>query len=276
MAVTPEIDLSQGKSLSVVSGTTTEIRLPQGKTLAAYGFPTEEMRISEGKGLITVNASKEMQVSQGTVLAVAAGRVKNFTLRAWTFTQDGHDFYVLHLGEDGTLVYDCLTQQWMTWESEHRDVLLWKAATGTPWNSVQNYAGNSDAICIDDTTGMMYWINSAQAWDDTNGIDPSLTQEDFQRVLTGGIPARGRGNTSCNYVFLTGSLGNPYSGSQVLLQTSDDLGKTWTENGYITIDPDNWTQDVTWSSLGSFGTPGRIFEVIDNGAFERIDSLDMT
>lgn len=275
MANTPEIQIPEGSSFATVNSITTEIRLPQGNVFAAYGYPTPQMQVSEGQVTSTVNASKEMRVSEATVLAVGAGRTKNFYLRAWTFTQDGHDFYVLHLGEDSTIVYDCLTQEWMTWESWKRDTLVWKASTGTPWNCTQNFAGNSDAICGDDTTGMLYWLNAQQPYDNTSGVDPNVTEEDFERVLTGGIPARGRGNMACNYVFLTGSYGEPYLGSQILLETSDDLGKTYTSNGYITVNPEDWSQDVTWMSLGSFGAPGRIFQIRDNGAFARIDSLDM-
>jgi len=163
----------------------------------------------------------------------------------------------------------------MSWTADYSDIPNWKANTGCSWMAVQSAQASSDTLCGDNTTGMLYFVNQAQAYDDSNGFDGTITQEDFQRILTGGIPARGRGNLQCSYVFLTGSLGNPYTGAQVLLRTSDDLGKTWTDNGYITVDPNNWTQDVTWFSLGSFGAPGRIFEVIDNGAFERIDSLDM-
>lgn len=275
MANTPEIDVPEGYVYTVGRLVTSGVNVPDGWVYSVAGLPTKRMDVPEAVVYSPVNVPNPMEVEQAVVYTVAAGRVKNFYLRAWTFTIDGHDFYVLHLGENGTIVYDMLTQQWMTWESLHRDITNWKASTGCQWNSVNNYLGNTDAIAGDDTTGMLYWLNPQQAYDNTNGIDPAITQEDFERILTGGLPARGRGTTDCNFVFLTGSLGNPYTGAQVLLRTSDDLGKTWVDNGYITITPGDYSQDVTWMSLGSYGTPGRIFEIVDNGAFERIDSLDM-
>ncbi len=275
MAQTPEIRTSQGSPFSVLNTTAAALRASLGSALTVANQPARQIRVSQGESLVTVNSRNSMKISQGNVLAVVKGRDQNFTMRAWTFTQDGHDFYVLHLGESGTLVYDCLTQQWMSWSSDTDPSGNWKANTGCQWNAVSNSLGNSDSVCGDNANGMLYYIDGTQSWDDTNGVDPNITQESFQRILTGGLPARGRGTTDCNFVFLTGSLGNPYTGASVLLRTSDDLGKTWTDNGYITIDPGNWTQDVTWFSLGSYGAPGRIFEVVDDGAFERIDSLDM-
>lgn len=292
MANTPNIQGSEG-AISITSGITTTLRASEGVLQAVtknsaglirgsegfvtsvINFPTAFIQASEGFTTVPARMSNTMLMSQGFVNVVANGRIANFHLRAWTFTIDGHDFYVLNLGDQGTLVYDVTTAQWMTWESAVRDIPNWRAQTGCNWNNALDNFYGSEVVAGDDTTGMLWVVDPDQGFDG-DGTDLTNTVIDrYERVLTGGLPMRGRGNTKSNLVFLTASLGNPVSGSQVLLRTSDDLGKTWTDNGYITVNPNEWDQDIAWYSLGSFGAPGRIFEVVDDGAFERIDSLDM-
>jgi hypothetical protein len=61
----------------------------------------------------------------------------------------------------------------------------------------------------------------------------------------------------------------------VQLEISDDQGNTFTNVGVITVQPDTYDNDYRWTSLGQFGSPGRLFRITDNGILTRIDSLDM-
>lgn len=276
MANTPDINTDQGQTLAAVGQPTIGIRANQGYSFSAVRLPATYDRVDQGYVHSTLNAQFEMRVNQGLVMAAAAGRVKNFNMRAWTFSMDGHDFYVLQCGEGGTLIYDTTTQQWMTWASTPRDVTNWRVQTGLNWNSHSNFIGDSDIIGGDDTTGMLWYLD-ADRGGDGDGFDVTGNVVlGFERVLTGGLPARGRGTIACNYVFLTGSLGEPVPADpEITLSVSDDNGKTYQDMGTIDISLNNFTQDVTWFSLGSFGAPGRIFRITDLGALERIDSLDM-
>lgn len=275
MALTPFVRNSQGRVAYSVKAVSTNENVSQARVVYSINFPTVELAASQARVTYSVRESNPIQVSQARVVYSARGRIDNFNARAWTYTIDGHDFYILHMGQTGTLVYDTLTQQWMSWDGSNTDIPNWRASLGCNWNSANNVAFNSDVVVGDDLTGMLYYLDPFLYYDGDPYDPTATTQAKFTRVVTGGIPARGRGTSDCNFVFLTASFGEPLMGSQVTLNTSDDLGKTWTNNGYITIDAMDWEEDVSWSSLGSFGTPGRIFQIVDDGAFERIDSLDM-
>jgi len=45
--------------------------------------------------------------------------------------------------------------------------------------------------------------------------------------------------------------------------------------GAITVEPGNYFQEFAWRSLGKIGAPGRLFQLVDYGAFARIDELDI-
>lgn len=274
MALTPSIHDSQGAALGVVKSVTPSEHLSQARTLGIYNVPTTSMHAQQAKSLAVYNGTTPIHAQQAAVLAVCRGRIDNFNMRAYTVTIDGHDWYILQLGEEGTLVYDTTTQQWMQWGSDNSDLPNFRADTGLNWNAVSNYGTNSDVVLGDNLTGMLYYFNPGQNYDG-DAYDPKSTAVyKFTRALTGGIPNRGRGNIPCNFVFLTGDAGYGLLGSTVTLNVSDDLGQTYVNCGSLPATTD-YSQDVTWYSLGSFGAPGRIFTISDDGAFERIDSLDM-
>lgn len=274
MAVTPTINVPQGQVMAAYKSTATAIRIPAGQVVTVYNVPAKGVTATEAMVMAPVEATPtQIRATQGNVLVVARGRVDNFNSRAWTFTIDDHDFYVLQLGKQGTLVYDLLTQQWMTWDSFNRDIPNWRANTGCQWESVPAGFGQTDALAGDDTTGMLWFLDNDQQYDGDGRDLTNAVQVPFNRVLTGGLPARGRGNIQCSYVFLSGSDGENLPGSTVTLDVSDDLGKSWSTGGTLVLNDDPM-QDITWFSLGSFGAPGRIFRVTDTGMV-RIDSLDM-
>lgn len=275
MAGAVDTDVSIGRTYYVTKGTTANITASMGRPFTIYNVPAQNLVSSSAMVKHIISVPGPIDVSSARVLAVFRGRIDNFSMRSYTVTVDGHDWYVLNLGESGTLVYDTLTSEWMSWDGQNTDIPNFRGEFGLNWNAVSNNQYDSDVIIGDNLTGMLYYFDPTQPYDG-DAYDPTVpTVNRFTRVLTGGVPARGRGTIDCNFVFLTASFGMPLLGSQITLKTSDDLGKTWTDNGAITIDAMEWDQDVTWSSLGSFGTPGRIFQICDDGAFERIDSLDM-
>lgn len=90
-------------------------------------------------------------------------------LRVWGFSLDGHDFYVLRVGQHLTLIYDLTTRQWAEWRSPA--LTRWRPHVGQNWigASVSTMGlGYTDVVAGDDETGVLYLL------DPTSGVDDSL------------------------------------------------------------------------------------------------------
>jgi hypothetical protein len=278
MALTPLILAPQGAVLATIRATAQEIRAPQGAVLAAINFPAEAVKASFGGVQVTYRQTAQtIDVSQGAVLAVVRGRVFDPKVRAWTFTLDGHDFYVLKLGNDGTIVYDVLAQQWYEWGSgEER---LWRAYYGNNWLGGRKFADEygSNIIVGDDSNGALYFLDPLGNVDDDASAGVLLPRP-FLREIIGQIPMRGYDMKSCYGVSLMGAIGetNDVTLTAITLSTSDDDGHSYDKHETLNVDPGDWQARVDWNSgLGSFQAPGRLFLVQDRGALQRIDWLDM-
>lgn len=276
MALTPSVRISQARALGVGGGDSGGVRISQARVFAIANFPTDAIRISQGRLLSVVGSAPDVRVSQARVLAVVRGRIENRRLRAWTFSLDGHDFYVLRLGERATIVCDLTTGQWSDWTDHDRD--CWRAQVGMNWlgMGVETFDKGYDTniVCGDDTYSRLFIIEPTQGFDEP----PFDSREPvpFQRIVRGGITQRMRQTATCNAVYVTLALGIPAaSGASITLRTSDDLGKTWADHGAITVNANEWDQEVSWRSLGLVRAPGRMFELSDNGATVRIAGMDM-
>lgn len=203
-------------------------------------------------------------ITQSVVLvAYRVAPTENLTSRAWEFTLDGHTFYVITLGEQGTWVYDMTTGQWAEWETD---------GFGS-WNMERGVTWKGDIIAADRENGIIWRL------DPTSFIDNDFKTQ--TRVATGGLALRGRDMPSNNAFYLTASKGQfdvgstlPATEATVLLEYSDDQGKTFTSAGTVTIEDGNFVQDVQWQSLGVMQAPGRVFRITDVGAIARIDGAD--
>lgn len=194
-------------------------------------------------------------------------------VRAWPLSLDGHDMYVLRIGETGTAVFDLTTGEQSFWDSEERTV--WRAQTGATWlgrTSENDVATN--IIVGDDTLGLLWSLDPEQPYDDPDTFGGPTTS--FERVLTTVVPLRMRNSVSCDAVYLTANVGEPLTGNEAFtLRTSDDNGRTWRSHGTVTLTAGNYTQEVSWRSLGLMRAPGRIFEIVDSGASTRISNFDI-
>src|SRR3954464_14599725 len=99
MALTPTIRVTQAGTLTASSGPSTATRLTQGMALSAINFPTPFIRSTQVTIRTAAKPTPPLRISQAVVLAAVRGRVANPRVRAWTYTLDGHDFYVLRLGD---------------------------------------------------------------------------------------------------------------------------------------------------------------------------------
>lgn len=242
---------------------TPEIRTLKLSGFALVNYPTLQVNAEKLSGVVVAKSSPDVQVQLLTQLVVCRGRTDQASLRAWTFSQNGHDFYVLKLGDQCTLIYDLTTEQWSTWNTE--DLAFWRAQIGTNWRS-SSYAG-------DDNHGIIWELVMDQGVDE----DPVTAEtQPFTRRVTGGLPQKLRNTSPVGSVFLTCAVGSPeYTGATITLRTSDDLGESWSDFDTLTANVSDFSQEFQWRSLGLIKAPGKLFEIVDNGATVRIDSLDM-
>jgi hypothetical protein len=200
------------------------------------------------------------KVHQFVAYALVQGIADRRDLRAWTFTQDDHDFYVLQLGDTNTLVYDKATKQWVQWKSPA--VSYWRGNDGCAWQGIN--------LCCDSLSGKLFKI------DPTGRLDYGTTP--ITSVVVGGITERFRSNIPCYMAELAVSEGLPPTGidaTRVGISLRSGDGRTWIDHGSVTgtILGDSIT--VRWYGLGLMSKPGKIFEITDTGYARRIDGLNI-
>jgi hypothetical protein len=178
--------------------------------------------------------------------------------RAWTFTLDGHVFYVLDLGQEGTWLYDVSTGEWSNFYTN--TYVQWNVASGCMW-------GNR-IVGGDLSSSNVYEVAASNLQD--NG------SADIPHCVTGGLETRSRARFGCDDVLLSVSLGDldNVAGSAMNLRFSDDNGQTWSAYYPITMVEGDYVAELRWRSLGSFGAPGRVFEFSDLGGPRSIDGCD--
>jgi hypothetical protein len=219
--------------------------------------PAERAYASELMGLAPYALNDPSQgnvprVSQLAGLVVyGEGNAVSTRQRAWGFVLDGHPFYVLDLGQEGTFVYDLSTQQWSEFKTQ--GYTGWNMKSGTMWDVPNRILGA-------DSTNPYVWE-----------LDPDETlDEGFRDIIhevTGKIQRRSRNFVSMSALRLGVSLGKTLSSaaSDLKLRFSDDDGNTWSDYYTFSITPGDYTQDVTFDSLGAFMSPGRVLEISDTG-----------
>lgn len=195
---------------------------------------------------------------------------------SFAFSLDGHDFYVLRLGANETLVYDLTTGSWANWDTANRQV--WQANAGFNWigvlGSLDPSAPATNVILGDDTFSVLWTLTTDSAADE--GPFANDSARPFSRAVVGGIPLRSRISPRCNAATLTASIGDPgMVSTSIQLRTSDDNGQTYRNAGVVSVFPGEFTKEVRWRSLGLMRAPGRLFEIVDSGTTVRIDGLDV-
>lgn len=259
--------------VSAVTGTIPDARLSQGYVTAVVTSLSEQSRASTLHTSALTTGVVETRTSNMYVTAVVGGVIGDPTVRAWTYTIDGHDVYVLKLGETETIVYDTNSEQWSVFGSGTKDV--WDLSTGVNWIGGNAFATTygSNVVAGDPYVGTLYFLSPEYPYDE----DSSGTQVPFERVAQGFIPIVGRDKMRCNGVQVTGSLGNipDTTLAEVELFTSDDAGNTYDSQGTVTVPLSDFNMRADWLSLGSMQYPGRLFKLVDSGSIVRIDSLEM-
>lgn len=196
------------------------------------------------------------------------GYTGSFALyRSWSFSFDGHTFYVLYILGAGTFVYDESTGEWCQFLTKSDGDTA--AAVGgetvfipdltAPWTAVNGTAYGLSVVACEISEAYILGISDAQM-DGVNFIP---------RVVTGGVQTRSRDKRSVGSVRATANLAVL---SRIFLRWSDDDGATWSSYYSSQL----YAGEYAWRSLGSFAAPGRIFEFTDNGGPARIDGATLT
>ena len=207
MALTPQVQSSQFTALATSNFSAGDVRTSQFRGLTAINFPTEQIDVSDLEGLVTAKSVVDVRVSQVRALSAALGRRGQPRVRAWTYTIDGHDFYVLRLGDFSTVVYDTYSGTWATYTSS--DLEFWRVSMGQNWMggmSLANSYGTNVAV-LDDTYPTIYILDPDYPYDDDPELDDTTIR--FTRQATAQMPARGRAAIPCWDVFVQGDVGHP-------------------------------------------------------------------
>lgn len=277
MAQTPDINATQGGAFSVIRSAAQEIKATVAGGMGVYNVPAPNINSTQVSIQIPYRRiAQDLPVTQATVLAVVRGTIETPNITSWYFTLDGHDMFVLKLGTSSkTLIYDLSTQTWSWWCSNQRT--SWRAMTGMNWRSaggIPNKYG-SNVIVGDDSLGTLWVLDPSYQVDDgpLQDADPLP----FERVATGFLTTTTRKFEQIFEVWLNATKGDPYNDDQVVnLTYSDDQGYSYTvADEPILMTSGAFNQEYKWQSLGLMNSPGRLFKITDNGAFRRIDSMDV-
>lgn len=201
---------------------------------------------------VTLNTLAELVVYQ-------TGVANQTRQPAWRFVIDGHTFYVLDLGPEGTWAYDRATGEWCHLYTQGFNG-QWNFANGTMWG---------DRIIAGDLLHNIAWE-----------LDPNQANDEgwraIKHVVTGGVAMRSLAYIGCVGVQLAGSVGFTQSTvpTTLTLNFSDDNGASWSPDFTTDITPGDASLAISYSGLGSFTSPGRIFRVTDQGGMIRIDGMD--
>lgn len=249
----------------------------RGSQISAYAWaiqPAEQLRSSQ-EVIITFGMGEDttyqLRAHQIATYAWAKGYVEKPHVRSWGFSLDGHDFYVLRLGVNSTLVLDLTTGQWSDWSGHNLPV--WRAVCGQNWLGMGKTTADrlygTNIVAGDDRVGVLWMLDPAKGVDDGPAAD--VDDQPYTRTTTGAVPMTMRQTQRDGAIYLTISLGQPVvTGAAITLRISDDWGKSYRDAGSITVEPSNYTQEIAWRSVGLIRAPGRLYQFEDQGAAVRI------
>lgn len=275
MALSPSIQTSFLRTRTV-SKSSSDVLVGGTLLRTIINFPSEYVQIPSMEIRTVVSSDVDVQVSGMVLRTIVRGRIANPRIRAWTYTLDGHDFYVLRLGDTSTLVYDVYSEQWMDWADLGQTV--WRPNIGVNWTGGDRLAPTygSNVAVGDDTFGLLWFLDAEQPYDEHPDPTNPVQERYFDRITMGQVALQGRQVVPCYAVWLTGDMGDPaYMGAGVRLEISDDGGNSFIDCGMINITSGEYQPELTWYSLGQITAPGRLFKITDDGAVARIDGMEM-
>lgn len=193
------------------------------------------------------------EVHEQWVLLMVDDVVPTTPVGAWTLELDGHLFYGLNLGLQGTAVYDTTTQRWTDW-----------ASGSFPWlNMNLTVRWNNEIYGASLIDQSLVKFNPASVLDD-----------DFRTNVflgAGRMEYQDRAFVAMPEAQVLGSIG--LAGGVVKFRYSDDDGASWSSDRSYTVTAGDRAANVVFYDLGSVRAPGRLFEIEDAGTLKRIGAL---
>jgi hypothetical protein len=252
-------NVTQAEVLAAFTLAATSEQLTQAFALATINFPTPSEHSTQAVGLVSTKSDLTLNSTQAFVLVAVAYGAEERMLHAWTFTQDGHDFYVV-LAAGETYVYDKTTEQWAQWTSP--DAAFWRGVDGVEWQGIN--------VCIDPSTGKLFQI------DPIGRLDYRTTP--ITSIIYGGLTERFRNMPSIFMAEVAVSQNSPPHNVDpttlsITLETTDTITSYnhGTVNGAAT---GNHTY-ARFYGLGLLRSPGVLFKITDTGFARRIDGLNI-
>ncbi len=224
---------------------------------------------------IVRNAGYQIQiVSPPTIDHQIAGYGTVSDARAYTYTMEGHVFYVLIFPtEKKTWVYDITTNYWHEWESYNNEIL-------TPWSRHRSNCGirfGDKEIVGDYENGRLYELDINTYTDNA---------EQIRRIRAAQFISKDRVNVIYHSFEIEFEAGVGLTGAvqgedpQAMLDWSDDGGHTWSNEHWVSIGKIGEYQNrAIWRRLGK--ARSRVFrvtvsdpvKVVMLGAYADLESL---
>lgn len=269
----------QGGALAAVRAGAPGLDAEIAGAIVGYNKPSKNLKAQSILANVVAAQNADVTTTQAGLMAVVRGRTADPAVRAWTFSLDGHDFYVLRLGDDATLIYDTYAKKWTEWSSG--GLPFWRARCGVNWLGAKMLESEygSSIVAGDDTFGVLWFLDPEQGYDDSVNATRAQQQRPYPRIVSAQFTLAGREAMPCYSIFLAGDnygmTATDFTPT-VELEYSDDQGRTFVSAGVLE-EPANYAvqNPYQWLSLGQITAPGRIFRFIDNGALARIDAVEM-
>lgn len=192
-------------------------------------------------------------VHEQWVLLVVDEQVPTTPVGSWTYELDGHLFYGLNLGLQGSAVYDVTTQRWGSWKSG-----------SLPFMNI-----NLTAVWQGETYGASLIEPTLLKFNPDSVVDEGFRVNSY--ILSGRVEYQDRDYVGMPEAQVAGSVG--LRGGDVVLRYSNDDGATWSADRTRTVAPGARGTNVVFYDLGSIRAPGRLIEVEDTGTMRRISSV---
>lgn len=170
----------------------------------------------------------------------------NGPMYVWSFSMDGHSYYVLTLGTVATFVYDVLTESWLSWTDTNNNP--WIGQIGAQASGSLVYASNPASPGLFTVSG---------AYTDDSGVP--ITREVMGGLAIIGPPIR---CDNFGVVVDSGGGSDPLNAMEIDLQWSDDQGQTYSawQPMYAGAAGQYSVQPVA-RMLGIMRQPSRIFHL---------------
>ena len=242
----------------VTAKVATNERITKTGVLTAVRYPAYKERTTKSSVTVIAKPAPMVRSTNDAVLVAILVGAEQRILRAWSFKQDDHEFYVLLAG-GYTYVFDKLTEQWCQWQSPDASY-YWRGVDGCDWNGIN--------VCCDPDNGNIYQI------DPTGRLDYNTTP--IKSIIYGGLTERFRDHIPAYMLEVAISEASPANNRGTVGITLDSYDTMeWYNHGTITGSLSGTPTWVRFYGLGLIGAPGRLFRVTDTGVARRIDGINM-